>query len=121
MTCLSFDYLEQRQYWDLEYPDKHTPQLRSSDEMVQGVENRLREAVKLRLHADSEVGMGFYLSGGIDSAAICGIASKLIEEQCIQNGTNVGKEKQRFKCFTIGFDSTTEFDETGTRIPKSTE
>jgi asparagine synthase (glutamine-hydrolysing) len=113
MTCLSFDYIEQRQYWDLEYPDKKIPQLRSSEEIIMEVERRLREAVRLRLRSDPLVGIGFYLSGGIDSAAICGVAAKLIEEQCIEDGKDIRDEKKRFKCFCIGFDNTTNFDETG--------
>lgn len=55
-----------RQYWDPDYPDKNVKETRSVEDMVQGVRERLTEAVKLRLRAD--VPVGIYLSGGIDSS-----------------------------------------------------
>ncbi|KAI8381106.1 uncharacterized protein BYT42DRAFT_530779 [Radiomyces spectabilis] len=71
--------LEVRQYWDADYPDKTLKETRSVDEMVQGVRERLVDAVRQRLRAD--VPLGVYLSGGIDSACVAGIATHLLREK----------------------------------------
>ncbi|EGO01320.1 hypothetical protein SERLA73DRAFT_51048 [Serpula lacrymans var. lacrymans S7.3] len=47
--------------------------------MIDGVRERLVEAVRLRLRSD--VPLGLYLSGGIDSAAVAGIAASLLKEK----------------------------------------
>jgi asparagine synthase (glutamine-hydrolysing) len=111
MTCSSFDYMEQRQYWELGFPDRNVRDPRTEAEIVAGVRQRIKEAVRIRLRAD--VPVGIYLSGGIDSAAICGITASLIEEECARTGQDVQEAKNRIKCFCIGFDAKTTFDETG--------
>ena len=70
--------------------------------MISGLRKKLLEAVEIRLRAD--VPIGVYLSGGIDSAVIAGMAAHIAEEQ---------GWKHRLNCYTIGFDEGTEFDETG--------
>jgi asparagine synthetase B (glutamine-hydrolysing) len=47
--------------------------------MVPGLRDRLLQAVQVRLHAD--VLIGIYLSGGIDSAIIAGMAAHLIKQK----------------------------------------
>ena len=63
-------------YWDWDYP---TAQETQSDgdgrEWVRRLERSLEEAVRLRLRAD--VPVACYLSGGIDSCAVLGFASRL--------------------------------------------
>ena len=64
------------QYWDWDYPrgdDLDT----STDprEHVERFAHEFNEAVRLRLHAD--VPVACYLSGGIDSCTVLGVASKL--------------------------------------------
>ena len=64
------------QYWDMEYlTDDQQKQLNISEqEAIEGFRERFEEAIKLRLHAD--VPVACYLSGGIDSSAVLGIAQK---------------------------------------------
>lgn len=113
MTCSSFGYMERRQYWEMNFPDKNIPDIRSETEMIARVREGIKEAVRIRLRAD--VPVGIYLSGGIDSASICGVTASMIEEECARTGQDVQEAKSRIKCFCIGFDANTTFDETGER------
>jgi asparagine synthase (glutamine-hydrolysing) len=62
------------QYWDVDYPrDDATPAPKSDAEYIEGFRAVLEEAVRVRLRAD--VPVGCYLSGGIDSCAVLGLAS----------------------------------------------
>ena len=82
-------------YWDMEFPQlgDRDPQV-SEEKVVDAVREKLLEAVQLRLVAD--VPVGCYLSGGIDSCSILGLAS------AVRQGP--------VKAFTIGFDNA-EYDE----------
>ena len=63
------------QYWDVEYPVAGDDRKILTDaEYVEGFRAVFDEAVRIRLRAD--VPVGCYLSGGIDSCAVLGIASK---------------------------------------------
>ncbi len=66
----------------------------SDDEAIEALDALLRDAVALRLEADVPVGV--FLSGGIDSATISGIAQAV--------------SRQPFKTFSIGFEDP-RFDE----------
>ena len=80
-------------WWDLDFPTSHDPNPNPA-EYVQGVQERLIDAVATRLEAD--VPVGCYLSGGIDSCSILGLATTL--------------QQSPVKAFTIAFDSD-EYDE----------
>jgi asparagine synthase (glutamine-hydrolysing) len=62
-------------YWDFNYPKQGMAQNISEEDATLGLREVFREAVQLRLHAD--VPVGCYLSGGIDSCAVLGMAQHL--------------------------------------------
>ena len=82
-----------RKWWDLDFPTSHDPNPDPA-EYVRGVKDRLIDAVATRLEAD--VPVGCYLSGGIDSCSILGLATTL--------------QQSPIKAFTIAFDSD-QYDE----------
>ncbi|QZN91857.1 asparagine synthase (glutamine-hydrolyzing) [Idiomarina abyssalis] len=87
----------EHKYWDVDFPPEESYPGADVDEesYIEGVRAKLLEAVQHRMTAD--VPVGCYLSGGIDSCAILGLASASTQ-------TSV-------KAFTIGFDSD-DYDET---------
>jgi len=83
---LKDDKLSVEKYWDLDYSKKN---IISFQDAQSEVIRLLKEAVKLRLYSD--VPIGAFLSGGIDSSIVVALMSEL------NNG--------RVKTFSIGFDS----------------
>ena len=83
--------VELGRYWRLEYEDKLTG---SEEELKEELLRLLREAVAIRL--ESEVPLGAFLSGGIDSSAVVAFASEALA--------------QPLKTFSIGFQPA-RFDE----------
>lgn len=62
-------------YWDFNYPKIGETQLIDDEEAILGFGELLKESIKLRLKAD--VPVACYLSGGLDSCSILGIAQHL--------------------------------------------
>ncbi|TVQ12497.1 MAG: asparagine synthase (glutamine-hydrolyzing) [Leptolyngbya sp. DLM2.Bin27] len=87
--------LHKEQYWDLDFPLLGTRPQRSDQDYMEELRQRFVEAIQLRLEAD--VPVACYLSGGIDSCTILGVAAA-----CQQSPV---------KAFTIGFDDS-DYDET---------
>jgi asparagine synthase (glutamine-hydrolysing) len=81
--------LRRHRYWDAVFPDaaEHDASADPAP-FVAGVREHLMDAVRARLEAD--VPVGCYLSGGIDSCSILGLAT--------------GMQQSHVKAFTIGFD-----------------
>ena len=80
--------VREKRYWDMDFPDKEAHKdVRPEAEYVSEVRQNLVDAVSLRLEAD--VPVGCYLSGGIDSCSILGMAS--------------GAQQSPVKAFTISF------------------
>lgn len=68
-------HVQVNQYWDFNYPTKENNQATRRDEAyAEEFRAVLEEAVKIRLRADVPVGV--YLSGGLDSCAVLGLAAK---------------------------------------------
>jgi len=65
-----------RQYWDLP-ARSHEPSAISHGDVVSQFRNLLTESVRLRLMSD--VPLGMFLSGGIDSSAIAALMAKMID------------------------------------------
>lgn len=103
--------IQMHRYWDAEYEDKTKADSRSLDEMVQGVRERLVNAVRLRMRAD--VPLGVYLSGGIDSSAIAGIVSHLARTEHVNIGSG---NTTRVACFSVQFPEASGYDESGKYI-----
>lgn len=77
-------------YWEPQIDSS----LRSEDEAVEALLERLQRSVRLRLISD--VPLGVFLSGGVDSSSIAALASREV--------------KERLKTFSIGF-TDKSFDE----------
>ena len=89
-------HIREEKYWDMDFPllsERNDP--KSDEFYIEGVRDRLLEAVQLRLEAD--VPVACYLSGGIDSCSILGLSA--------------ASQQSPVKAFTIGFDSE-DYDET---------
>jgi len=68
---------------------------REEDNYLNNIKETLITAVKRRLITDSDIEIGYYLSGGLDSSIICSIASKLVYPK-------------KIKTFSIGFEGSTD-------------
>jgi asparagine synthase (glutamine-hydrolysing) len=75
-----------KQYWSLNYTKKIKI---SEDDAADEVLRLLKEAVRIRLYSD--VPLGAFLSGGIDSSTVVGLMSQLTGE--------------KVKTFSVGFDN----------------
>ena len=83
-------------YWDLNFPLSHERDShRSETDYIEEFRAHFVEAIQLRLEAD--VPVACYLSGGIDSCSILGVAAAC--------------QQSPIKAFTIGFDDS-DYDET---------
>jgi len=81
-------------YWDFDYPPVSFAPSRSDAEYTERFRQALDEAVRLRLRAD--VPVGCYLSGGVDSCAVLGLAAR--------------HRRDPIRAFTLTFDRA-EYDE----------
>ena len=61
-------------YWDFNYPVAGTSHARSDADYIAEFRYELEEAVRIRLRADVPVGV--YLSGGLDSCSVLGLAAR---------------------------------------------
>ncbi len=82
-------------YWDFDYPSAiDNQQDRTSADYAAEFREKLEEAVRIRLRADVPVGV--YLSGGLDSCAVLGLAAR--------------HHPEPIRAFTLTFDHA-EYDE----------
>ncbi len=80
--------LEEKRYWDAEFPLDGEHDELPDEEHIENVRQALVESITLRLEAD--VPVACYLSGGIDSCSIIGMAAAI--------------QQSPVKAFTISFD-----------------
>jgi asparagine synthase (glutamine-hydrolysing) len=85
--------LDSRKYWSLDF----RPQQISEAEAVVGVRQRVTASVERRL--ESDVPLGAFLSGGLDSSVVVGLMQRMMTEPV--------------RTFSIGFEDEPLFDETG--------
>lgn len=71
------DGLRSVKYWDFDYPAQSDYSRQSEEQLIDEVKELFLESIRLRLRAD--VPIGVYLSGGIDSSAVLGVATELHE------------------------------------------
>jgi asparagine synthase (glutamine-hydrolysing) len=82
-------------YWDIDYPDEGDRSREVSEpEFIEMFREKLDESIRIRLRADVPVGV--FLSGGIDSSAVLGMAARHSTEP--------------LNAFTVSFDDP-EYDE----------
>ena len=96
-TVVTFDRQGQqaaRRYWQLTYPE--TPSEVPRPEAAKRVRELVTAAVQRRLVSD--VPLGAFLSGGLDSTIIVGVMSQLLKEPV--------------RTFSLGFEGDSDFDET---------
>jgi asparagine synthase (glutamine-hydrolysing) len=72
---VSAEGLAEREYWDLTFEPKERV---GEAEYAAGLREKLHEAVAIRLM--SEVPLGAFLSGGLDSSAVVGLMTKLLDQ-----------------------------------------
>ena len=73
------------EFWDVQFEPKHEG--KSDQDYIEQWREMFKHSVKLRLMAD--VPLGMFLSGGIDSSAICAMLSEMVDEP--------------IKTFSVGF------------------
>ncbi|KAJ7230050.1 putative asparagine synthase [Mycena pura] len=78
-VCRASGHMQTQAYWDITYPAATAPPAETIASMTLRVRELLVEAVRLRLRAD--VPLAVYLSGGIDSSCVAGIATHLLREK----------------------------------------
>jgi len=66
-----------KQYWDMRFPPRTELASRSEAEWADELQEQLRESV--RLHMRSDVPVGSWLSGGLDSSAITSLMREWVE------------------------------------------
>jgi len=66
-------------YWDFNYPEDGCEAYKSEDEAAEDLKQVLLESTKMRLRADVPVSV--YLSGGVDSCAVLGMAAEYSDKK----------------------------------------
>ena len=81
--------IEEREYWDLSFDPA---QRLSEDDAASLLTQKLRESVGI--HLMSEVPLGAFLSGGVDSSAVVGLMAGLVDQRV--NTASIGFHESAF-------------------------
>jgi asparagine synthase (glutamine-hydrolysing) len=96
MTVDTAGHSATRRYWQLRFPEADAVRPIARQEAAAGVRERLTRAVERRLMSD--VPLGAFLSGGLDSTIVVGLMSQMMSTPV--------------KTFSIGFEGDAAYDET---------
>jgi asparagine synthase (glutamine-hydrolysing) len=96
MAITEDGHVSSRRYWQLTFPPAASVPSIGEEEAARGVRDRVTRAVERRLVSD--VPLGAFLSGGVDSTIVVGLMSRLMAEPV--------------KTFSIGFEGDPAYDET---------
>ena len=96
MTVAADGRTTTERYWQLQFPEAGSVEPIGRAEAAAGVRERLTRAVERRL--ESDVPLGAFLSGGVDSTIVVGLMSRMMTTPV--------------KTFSIGFEGDPAFDET---------
>ena len=94
MTVYADGKFKTRRYWNVTYQEKSD---RSFEQIQNELDTLLKESVRIRLM--SEVPLGVFLSGGLDSSAIVALMSAVTDQQ--------------IKTFSVGYEGADEANELG--------
>jgi asparagine synthase (glutamine-hydrolysing) len=82
--------ISERTYWEVSFPPREEyDSSQTADQWAEALKEKLAESV--RLHLRSDVAVGGWLSGGIDSSSVVALMSRELQQQ--------------FPTFTLGFDN----------------
>lgn len=82
------DQISIKKYWDLQFHPRHDVQV---EDFCDTILEAMKESVKMRLVSD--VPLGAFLSGGIDSSAVVGLMASLKKEPVITNSIGFTEKK----------------------------
>jgi len=90
--CIEDKRLKKEKYWDVDF---HTDEGKDENYYVEQLNNIFEDSVRLQLRSDVPVGV--FLSGGVDSSAVVAYLHKML--------------KRQIKTFSVSFDQGKDFDE----------
>ncbi|KAL2785587.1 nucleophile aminohydrolase [Aspergillus keveii] len=89
LVSRNYGEIQTKKYWDMHYPDKFTKEVRTEEEMIEGVRQRLLDAVRVRLR----------------------MVVHLVKEEGAKLGDSSSQDLSRIQCFTVQFDKDSGMDE----------
>ena len=82
--------IEKKYYWEIENIKEN--KTISEDEILEKIDTILKDAIKIRLRSDVKIGA--FLSGGLDSSLVCAMTKKIFNKSL--DSYSIGFEEKRF-------------------------